>query len=386
MPTRLERVADVAFCAPCRVDESCGGIGVFATAAIPAGATLLIEKPFACTTSWAGRFQICATCMRQDDGRELPLRCEKCDCVAYCSASCAAVDKVHSGMECDALMAWAASEDEPEAVTADVADLVLQAIRILAHRHAARRIDPFPGSRGGEQLGYESYAQRVQGMERTRRTAEGIKLAVRAALRAVPPASRVPAPELYDVLSRQQCNAIGLFGARFSNVGLASFVGGMHLFNHSCYPNAAFDSLPLRSQHAGSPRDGGERSEDGQDSCDGVVFAMRAIRDIPVGGEIFHCYAGSADGPARRQQYLRDHHGFVCACERCACADDPMAEADLSERLDALRCRCDGCGSGLGYPVHAPGAGGERGDTVVECCVRRCVHCGGEWEADEEEW
>ena len=39
-------------------------------------------------------------------------------------------------------------------------------------------------------------------------------------------------------------------------------------------------------------------------------------------------------------------------------------------KVDAMRCRCDECGSGLGYPIDEDGY------------MRRCVHCGGEWEED----
>ena len=90
----------------------------------------------------------------------------------------------------------------------------MQAIRILAHRHVGTRTRPFltAGVRdeagpGGElSVGYESYVARLQGMRRSKRTADAIKRAVRAALRAVPPTSRVPPSELFDLLSRKHAS------------------------------------------------------------------------------------------------------------------------------------------------------------------------------------
>ena len=215
---RIERlgIPDAIFCAPCRVGESCGGLGVFTTAAVPAGAVVHVERPFVWTTSWRRRLHVCAACMGEAiDSVELPLPCERCASLAYCSVSCAeaaAAAGLHSELECGALAAFSASNEE--AGDEGIADLVVQAIRILAHRHVGTRTRPFltAGVRdeagpGGElSVGYESYVARLQGMRRSKRTADAIKRAVRAALRAVPPTSRVPPSELFDLLSRKHAS------------------------------------------------------------------------------------------------------------------------------------------------------------------------------------
>ena len=51
-----------------------------------------------------------------------------------------------------------------------------------------------------------------------------------------------------------------------------------------------------------------------------------------------------------------------------------LEELDFLDRLDALRCTLDGCGSGLSVPV--------RTSTSLTGTPLVCVHCGGEWEAD----
>ena len=88
--------------------------------------------------------------------------------------------------------------------------------------------------------------------------------------------------------------------------------------------------------------------------------------------------AGSAEGPSQRLQYLKDHHGFTCVCERCAC-NDVAEEAELAERLDAIRCCCDDCGAGLSYPLLAP-SGGQTAE--LEEDLRQCVLCGGQFEPE----
>ena len=167
-------------------------------------------------------------------------------------------------------------------------------------------------------------------------------------------------------------------GPAGASLGLASFLGAMHLFNHSCCPNAAFDCRPFVQAADGRPTKVLPSASDAVDGTGvGLVFAMRALVDIPKGREVLHCYAGSADGPARRQQYVLDHHGFECACERCSC-DDPGDEAELAERLDAMRCIRIGCGTGLSYPLLPAAA--PKGATR-----RRCVHCGGVWDEESDE-
>ena len=67
----------------------------------------------------------------------------------------------------------------------------------------------------GVRANYGSYARRLVGMQRTGRfahTAEPIHEVVGTCLRVVPEGARVPAPELYDVLNRHQCNVYAVLG------------------------------------------------------------------------------------------------------------------------------------------------------------------------------
>ena len=75
-------------------------------------------------------------------------------------------------------------------------------------------------------------------------------------------------------------------------------------------------------------------------------------------------------------------------------------EMQLSERLDAMRCKRSECSTGLGFPIgEAELSGGgtglgegqeDLGEEIEEAWERRCcVHCGGVWlapPADEDEF
>jgi hypothetical protein len=356
------------------------GFGVLASRDIPAGTRVLVERPLALTVAHANQKHVCASCLsdaRTASGvssREIIegwLRCcERCRTLHFCSEACerAAMSAQHSQCECDTLAAL--SRDGGLAAAGNAADLVLQAVRLLAMRAAGQRVQPLPGA--ALEVGFEAYVERLVGFARDGRTGEVIKRAASAALSAVPAEARVPAAELCAVLNRHQANVYGVMGRRAEGVGLASFVGVLHLLNHSCCPNVVFDSVPA-DLHAAA----------------GAAFALVALRDIARGDELCHCYASSSDGPQARRRELLDHHGFECRCDRCAA--DPASEMRMASRLDALRCTRPECGTGLSYPLALPAAppadadgGDSEDDGLVDGLVgRRCVQCGWQWDVSD---
>ena len=165
---------------------------------------------------------------------------------------------------------------------------------------------------------------------------------------------------------------------------------------------------------------------------------------VEAGEELCHCYAGSADGPAARQAYLLDHHGFRCGrqwtapsslredtapCSRpvapgaraarahpgappeppleaCRGLRSPPRAAPKNEDLPLAtsRCGCPRCGcdeldeememaarlDAMRCPHDACGSG--LGYPVCGAAAglvrRRCIQCGEEWDSeplDEEE-
>lgn len=375
------------------VPSALGGLGVVASRDIAAGEVVASEAPLALTPLFGVARQVCWHCMEADPGgNEQPLQCAACDVACWCSEACrdagttsglaAGLAHAHGPVECAALRHWQLA-GRPHL---DVADLTLQAIRLLDLRQRGAACQPLP-SPSTTRLGFDAYGSRLCGMRRDAETGGAIRRAAAAALASVAVEARVQPAVLEDVLSRHQCNAYGVSGPGAVGRGLASFVAVFQLFNHSCAPNLAFDSRPVRSVPApGSAA----ASEPPRVAASPPSYGLVALGPIGAGVELTHCYASSADGPTVRQAYLRAHHGFQCGCTRCAC-DDPVAELELSERLDARRCVRAACGSGIGVHTTARGgrgtacAGGDAGHAEAGQVRLRCVHCGEVWEAEELE-
>ena len=187
------------------------GYGVVATRQLPAGTRILIESPLVLTVNKEHRHHVCASCLADCRPRGLARWsrvCEGCGALFFCSAKCAAASReLHSATECAAFAAACDADDaEP------VIDLVVQAVRMLCLRAGGGSGRPFAGV---EELrvGFGSYASRLQGFRRTKRTGTLLKQAVVAALRALPAdapaAARVPPAELYAALNRHQASVCG---------------------------------------------------------------------------------------------------------------------------------------------------------------------------------
>ncbi|KAL1518643.1 hypothetical protein AB1Y20_002931 [Prymnesium parvum] len=347
---------------PCRASLSSGGLGMFATRRIRRGEELAREAPLTMTVVRAAAEHTCAVCLADSRAAAAAPRwaraCAGCGGVRFCSAACeAAAAAAHAGAECAARAALAST-----GATCDDGDLLAQAVRLLAHRAAARRAEVLPGLWGA----YESYAARLVGVARRvalAHTAAPIRDVVDACLGALPGEARVPREELFDVLNRHQCNVYAVLGREADELASASFVGVLHLFNHACNPNAAFDCKPRGAVHGdGSPRE----AEGGA----GPYFSLVALRDVEEGEELCVAYTSTADGPSERQEHLRNHYGFDCACERCSC-NDPMREIEIGEAFDNMRCVYDDCGTGYAVPT---------ADHRL-----RCLHCDRSWSDDEDE-
>jgi hypothetical protein len=130
----------------------------------------------------------------------------------------------------------------------------------------------------------------------------------------------------------------------------------MHLFNHSCLPNAAFDSHPVRV-----PMSGG---------CGGSpAFAMRALVDIRRGEEIYHCYAGSAEWQSARSNHGRTHapirtHSHPHSHARCP-DSHPRAWA-AKATMCALPADCP-------LTVHVPSHRRPRALLLTGACAAHCA-------------
>ena len=313
----------------------------------------MAERPIALTPYLNARPFACASCF--SDSREfkkakhgLPhrwtIKCNGCGVLRYCSTSCEEkhTRRHRSSCECAALKSIALFEREAmdHFVGVDSYELMNQAIRILADRHAGLSVEVYPGRR----LCYDDISTRLVGIERSEAAAATILQAAEGALRVVPEAARVPVDELCGLLNRQQANVYGVSGRAACQLGRASFGGALHLFNHSCCPNLAFDSIPIF----------GEDENDETPS-----FGLIALRNIEEGEPLCMSYTCPDDEVIERKQHLKLYYGFDCVCVRCGVGGESIPSP-------GVRCPHDDCGTG--YAI-----GG------------RCVHCGKPCEVEDQQ-
>ena len=149
---------------PCRVVASSfdGQLGMYATRDIAAGQRVLIERPLVLTPTPDARPFTCATCFADSRARhprlpnELPKRwhrrCAGCKVLRFCSDTCEKrLEPRHRGCapfsECAALAAIACEElaSQRPIIEPLAGNMVAQALRLLADRHAAVRVHDLRG-------------------------------------------------------------------------------------------------------------------------------------------------------------------------------------------------------------------------------------------------
>lgn len=347
--------------------EAGGGLGLFATRAIASGERVLIERPLIVAPREDTRAFICATCLadsrfgarasRMANGLQArwPRRCKGCNTLRFCSAACEAqLERQHRrSCECAALAAIAREERamQQPVVSAAASDMLATAIRMLADRHAATCAESYAGFTAS----FQDYARRLVSADRP--AAQPLmEEAVHAALRFVPGDARIPADALLDAISCHDANVVGVVGRGGVDGSRASFVGCLHLCNHSCAPNLAFDCMPLPSA---APEDA--------PSWDSPTpsFALVSLRPISAGEELCISYVSTDSEKAERQALLRSRFAFECKCPRCL--SDETTDLAIGESMAAGRCTHADCGTGHAVFADPTDPSGKHW---------RCVHCG----------
>jgi hypothetical protein len=375
--------------APCMASlDAHGGLGMYAKRAIAKGERILMEQPLAITPTPEARPFACAVCFAdsrfstsargdrlKDSSDQMTWArcCSACQVVRWCSDACEkASAKRHRGScECEALSVLArqaTSEiDDPE-----IAKLLPQACRMLADRHAGISVRALRG----RAVSFEDLVRRqmslcggvmsgsggCDGSGTSGGTSGGggtcggsgthgggddraLRAVAHAVLAAVPEAARIPIEDLVDVLWRHQSNSFAVLSRGGHELAQASFAFAMHLFNHSCAPNVAFDCVPTYTLSRGSGT---------------LLFALVSLRPIDAGDEICLSYTSTADDGNERRKTLWAEYGFDCRCERCCGevhASSPHADDQIAASFAAMRCALLDCGTGYA-------SGG------------KCLHCG----------
>ncbi|PSC76706.1 exostosin-like glycosyltransferase isoform B [Micractinium conductrix] len=323
--------------APCLQAASMAGAGrcLAAAEALPAGADVLREAPFANAQTKLGRRSACATCLAPLAGVAAPFYCRRCPMPAYCSAACRDADPFHreGGAECR--RPW------PVLLPVEALAAVRLALRLRSAEHAAPGSAEVAAARQVASLG--THFQRLHPQE----VAELAALAAlahaawrqaaaeaAAAGGAAQPATGgdgggggggleeeegVTAGDVLEALCRLQINGLAVVPAERrgseDRLGLALYPVGA-LMNHSCQPNVAA-------------------------RFEGGTLAVRTLEAVPAGEPLLHCYGPQVGEmtTAQRRAMLQQQYHFACACRACAAAASGGPAAALVDAAPAgLRC------------------------------------------------
>eukprot|EP01137_Pigoraptor_chileana_P028474 Opistho-2@12473 len=344
----------------CETDDA-RGRGLFAARAFAPGETIMYAKPAAIGIPHAWYRHVCVCCMSFTHRRKLPILCDTCKMVAYCSSVCkeAPVEVARHGAECAALRQLAefisraekqADEDEAregEDITGFETRLrflvSLAASMITGVDQASAVLPPVPHADKNAAAYPSVLADAPQPLldDLLHLAGDPSLFAIECicwgrmhpvvhscALRVRPPCSIDPAykreavpkyapsavplsgfvgrvldspASLAAVVCREECNSFGFWdrdGEMYA-YGLFPFAS---YFNHSCVPNAV-------------------------KLVRGRMVMFRATAPIMAGDEICLSYVQVTDSCDARNSKLLEMYRFECGCERCRGGDG--CEADV---------------------------------------------------------
>ncbi|ORE11498.1 SET domain-containing protein [Rhizopus microsporus var. microsporus] len=301
----------VSDCVQARMVDPVTGKGLFAARDIKRDEILFTEEPFVYFPPWelfalARSGNACGLCCKPIlYANRLTQHCKYCD-MYYCSKQCrsTAWEQFHQ-LECTRLnpaVTKLMNFCEGENWQAPMAIARIYARMILAHQRDELN----------EVLGHLDAFATVSQEERQAKETEWIfmehptrELWVKARdflskAYKEPPAKCKITKALPDTLKAQLfddektfLNYMGKFNINNQNGGL--YLVHSHI-NHNCYPNVSIDHPQAKSQYK---------------------IAVRAIRDIKQGEQLYETYVNPRWNKETRQTYLDKSYLFKCQCDRC---------------------------------------------------------------------
>lgn len=288
------------------VEQSDLGNGVVARSSIPAGTALVdLSHPFSIGVYEESEGKgSCIHCgqglLNVSEGEQgtAVSKCEVCDSVAYCSASCNTAHKTQHARECGPLRKlktmMQSIDDRRIAVPENFFELAYHAITTVAALRTSQ-----PGS--DRLLKLESHAQEVA--QHTHPTVDLVYELLDG---------KEEKGLLAEVIGIIKCNAMEIVDSS-SGQGVAQ---GLHvnniasLFNHCCLPNCSIDVAR------------------------GLIVTTR---DVMEGESLCIAYIPQLYWPTRlRQEALQEQYFFSCRCVRCM-QDEPASKSKKNGSSESCR-------------------------------------------------
>ncbi|KAI9474198.1 MAG: hypothetical protein EXX96DRAFT_581009 [Benjaminiella poitrasii] len=302
-----------------RMVDPVTGKGLFATRDIKKDDIIFSETPFSYFPDWqmfrlARSGGACGNCCKPIVyANRLTQHCGHCN-MYYCSRECRATawEKFHQ-LECTQLnskvrdlidFCEAENWQGAMAVSRMYAQIILAHQRdeldaVLAH------LDAFATVSQEERQAKET--EWIFMEQPTRDLWTKTRQFLKAAYQTPPKRCKISKP-LPDLLAKQLFDDESTFLNYLGKFNINNQNGGMYLvhshINHNCYPNVSIDHPYRQSDYK---------------------IAVRAIRDIKAGEQLFESYVNPRWNKETRQTYLDKSYLFTCRCDRCE-QDQPLTD------------------------------------------------------------
>ena len=274
----------------------------FATEALPRGALVVEEEPYAMVTRAPFAEVCCNYCGQLCVGGTV-LAVSANDRFRYCSEKCITVDYGVHQHEVVALGRLLGDQASQQFGDSDPSTLI---VRIAAKRKLEAAAAPASGGSRFELdvMKLEAAASRIPEAALAMLQKAALRLSVICKLGGLP----LSQPEAYHLLLAQQCNAHQILDEADNPVALGLFPR-TSMLNHSCVPNCAHSFL---LEPGRPPR-----------------LVMRTIRDVSAGEELCYNYTPLYASTQARRAALEQCYSFVCDCARCTEGGDEYIDADV---------------------------------------------------------
>ena len=314
--------------------------------AVRGGELVLSAVPFAVALEPEQCEFVCFGCGKTAH-TPLPLRCEECKGVRFCSAECRGGvggerHRPVCGWEAPFLATLrkldARRKEQLCVESHEETTLRLLLATVLTHAEAEADTEDVgrPRTRVRGQSTYADVLRQCAHEEVLDPRVKALgELAHAAMAKILPPHVTPGVDEVVGLLAREECNGFAVWSREYDRLA-ASIAPGAALVNHSCGPSAA------------------------KVTGTGFNVELRALRDLSAGEEVTISYVPLCEPMAGRQALLRHHFNFICACHRC--------EAETATGVNEPPAQAHDCG-GVLYPAIA------RGRMLRNMPVMRCSIC-----------
>ena len=282
------------------------GRGVYATARLTRGSTVLAMGGLGIVVGVAQRGDICDFCVEARASN----RCARCKNVFYCCRECQRADWETHRFACVLGVSGLNGGTQSHCQTSPLGAEALMLVKVVC---ALQRDPP---SFDDAILREAFYSLLPHLHLRSKAQLADFDASAQQVLDLMGPRCSFAKPELVVFLGRFASNSFSMHDCQLFTFGEGTFPVGS-LFNHSCNPNCIV-------------------------LYDGRVQIIRTVREVQIGEELVDCYVDGMADKLKRSMLLSSRYFFNCQCERCGPIEDlSLLDAWMYQKPPLSYCMVD---------------------------------------------